>query len=66
MLSGDTLFFRSIGRFERRDKETMKKSIKRLLSMDEGVRVYPGHERDTTIGAEKKFNPFANFDWEWE
>ncbi len=66
LLSGDTLFRRSVGRFERADKETMKSSIRKLLALDESLQVFPGHEEATTIGAEKKTNPFANFEWEWE
>ncbi len=66
LISGDTLFRRSIGRFERSDKESMKNSIRRLLALEESLQVFPGHEEATTIGAEKRTNPFANFDWEWE
>ncbi len=65
MLSGDTLFRGSIGKFDRENKETMQQSIARLLSMDEEIRVYPGHEEETTIGKERRTNPFANLDWEW-
>ena len=66
LISGDTLFCGSIGRFEREDKLTMKDSIQRLLTLDAGIKVYPGHDRATTIGQERMMNPFANFDWEWE
>ncbi len=65
LLSGDTLFRGSIGKFDRENKETMQKSIARLLSLREEIRVYPGHEGETTIGKERRTNPFANFDWEW-
>lgn len=65
LISGDTLFRRSIGKFDRENKEIMHKSIMRLLSMDETLCVCPGHEGETTIGEEKRANPFANSDWEW-
>ncbi len=66
LISGDTLFRRSIGRFERQDKAEMQESIRKLLTLDDGIRVFPGHDADTTIGEERRSNPFANFDWEWE
>lgn len=65
LISGDTLFRRSIGKFDRENKEIMKESIMRLLSLDDDMLVYPGHEGETTIGEEKRANPFANMDWEW-
>ncbi|MBQ7036730.1 MAG: MBL fold metallo-hydrolase [Clostridia bacterium] len=65
LISGDTLFRRSIGKFDRENKDMMKESIRRLLLMDENIRVYPGHEGETTIGEERRGNPFANMDWEW-
>ncbi|MBE7025779.1 MAG: MBL fold metallo-hydrolase [Ruminococcaceae bacterium] len=66
LISGDTLFRGSIGRFERENKNTMKESVRRLLSLDESIRVFPGHEGATTIGTERRTNPFAKFNWEWE
>jgi len=66
LLAGDTLFSGSIGRFDRENKEIMKESIRRLLSLPEDTRVYPGHDAETTILRESRTNPFANFDWEWE
>lgn len=66
LLAGDTLFCGSIGRFDRENKETMKESIRRLLALPEETRVFPGHDAETTILRERRTNPFANFDWEWE
>jgi glyoxylase-like metal-dependent hydrolase (beta-lactamase superfamily II) len=31
----------------------MVESLGRLLTLDDGVRVYPGHGADTTIGRER-------------
>mgnify|MGYP003298676137 CR=1 FL=1 len=66
LFSGDTLFRGSIGIFSRENKNTMKDSVRRLLALPEGTHVLPGHEGETTILRERRDNPFANFDWEWE
>ncbi len=66
LFSGDTLFCGSVGRFEREEKNAMQSSIRRLLSLPDETRVFPGHDRETTILQEKCTNPFANFNWEWE
>lgn len=62
LFSGDTLFYKSIGRtdFPTGDTETLVKSIKeKLFCLPEDVMVYPGHDRETYIGDEKKKNPFV-------
>lgn len=59
---GDTLFAGSIGRTDLPggNFDTLISSIQnRLFGLDEATRVYPGHMGPTTIGAEKRFNPFA-------
>jgi glyoxylase-like metal-dependent hydrolase (beta-lactamase superfamily II) len=61
VLSGDTLFAGSIGRTDLPggDLDTLIASIRTvLLPMADGVRVYPGHYGATTIGAERRSNPF--------
>jgi hydroxyacylglutathione hydrolase len=61
LLSGDTLFAGSIGRTDLPggDYDTIIDSIKtKLISLDNGIRVYPGHGPATTIGREKVSNPF--------
>lgn len=61
LISGDTLFCQSVGRsdFPTGSMSTLVRSIKeRLLCLPEDVKVYPGHESMTTIGDEKKYNPF--------
>jgi len=61
---GDTLFAGSIGRtdFPGGDFETLISSIrKKLFILGDDVRVFTGHGPETTIGAEKKYNPFAGY-----
>ena len=61
LFSGDTLFLESVGRtdFPGGDGDTLLKSIKRLLKLDEDITVYPGHGELTTIKHEKLYNPFV-------
>jgi len=59
---GDTLFAGSVGRtdFPGGDFATLKHSIQqRLFRLDDRLRVCTGHGPDTTIGTEKRFNPFV-------
>jgi glyoxylase-like metal-dependent hydrolase (beta-lactamase superfamily II) len=59
---GDTLFAGSIGRtdFPGGNFETLKSSIQdKLFTLDESIRVHPGHNSETTIGHEKQTNPFV-------
>ena len=59
MFSGDTLFSYSIGRtdFPSSDKEKMKDSLRRLISLEKNYEVYPGHEGATFLFYEKSNNP---------
>ncbi|MFW5879975.1 MAG: MBL fold metallo-hydrolase [bacterium] len=61
LISGDVLFSSSIGRTDLPggDYSTIIRSIKeKLLVLDNNTVVYPGHGNETSIGAEKKMNPF--------
>jgi glyoxylase-like metal-dependent hydrolase (beta-lactamase superfamily II) len=61
ILSGDTLFAGSIGRTDLPggDYSTLIDSIQRvLLAFPDDVAVHPGHYAATTIGAERRDNPF--------
>jgi hydroxyacylglutathione hydrolase len=58
---GDTLFAGSIGRTDLPggDYATLIGSIRSVLfAFGDDARVYPGHGPDTTIGRERKTNPF--------
>ncbi|MFO7246978.1 MAG: MBL fold metallo-hydrolase [Thermaerobacter sp.] len=61
--SGDTLFYRSIGRTDLPggDHALLLASIQRqLLTLPDDMTVLPGHGPSTTIGEEKRFNPFLD------
>lgn len=60
VISGDTLFYMSIGRtdFDGGDFDTIVKSLKRLATLPDETKVYPGHGDATTIGFEKENNQF--------
>jgi hydroxyacylglutathione hydrolase len=61
-IAGDVLFQGSIGRSDLPggNYETLIKSIReKLFRLPADLKVYPGHGPSTTIGFEKKNNPFA-------
>ena len=60
LLSGDTLFAGSVGRtdFPGGDMATLRASLRKLDALPDGPVVIPGHGPFTTIGAEKRENPF--------
>lgn len=61
VVSGDVLFQSSIGRTDLPggDHDTLIRSIKeQLLTLGDDVRVYSGHGPETTIGRERRMNPF--------
>lgn len=61
LFTGDTLFAGSIGRtdFEGGSYEEIISSIKnKLVNYSDDIIVYPGHGPSSTIGREKKYNPF--------
>ena len=60
LLSGDTLFARSVGRTDLPggNGERLHESLIRLASLPDTLRVLPGHGPETTIGAERSHNPF--------
>lgn len=61
IFTGDALFNGGIGRtdFPYGDEDILIKSIReKILCYGDDVAVYPGHGPSTTIGAEKRSNPF--------
>ena len=62
LFSGDTIFNLSVGRTDMYggDFDTLRASIRdRLFALDDDTLVLPGHMGPTTIGREKKHNPFV-------
>jgi glyoxylase-like metal-dependent hydrolase (beta-lactamase superfamily II) len=63
VFTGDTLFAGTVGRtdFPGGNAEQLADSLsKKLMSLPDYYVVYPGHGRPTTIGAERRGNPFIN------
>lgn len=61
LISGDTLFHGSIGRtdFPTGSSSQLIRSVReKLLVLPEDTEVYPGHMEETSIGYERKYNPF--------
>ncbi|MDO5146616.1 MAG: MBL fold metallo-hydrolase [Eubacteriales bacterium] len=63
MFTGDFLFCGSIGRtdFAGGNFSQMKDSLKRLVKVEGEYRVFPGHEKMTTLQREKKENPYLKY-----
>jgi len=64
LFSGDTLFNFGIGRFDLPggDYAQLINSLQSsLMALPDDTIVYPGHGPETTIGAERKSNPFLDF-----
>ena len=61
LVAGDTLFRDSIGRTDLPGgdgKQILRSIQQKLLKLPEDAEVIPGHGQNTTIGREKKRNPF--------
>jgi glyoxylase-like metal-dependent hydrolase (beta-lactamase superfamily II) len=65
VFTGDTLFNYGIGRYDLIDSswEDLKNSLQKLLALPDDTKVYPGHGPDTTIGTERRANPFLRPDY---
>ena len=62
LISGDTLFEGSVGRtdFPGGSMSTLVRSLQeKLMVLPDETKVYPGHGAETTIGFERKYNPYA-------
>ena len=63
IIAGDVLFYESIGRTDLPggDYDTLINSIReQLMILPDSMVVYNGHGPATTIGHERKYNPFLN------
>ncbi|MFC1703725.1 MBL fold metallo-hydrolase [Candidatus Omnitrophota bacterium] len=60
LFTGDTLFAGGVGRTDLPDAsdEQLRASLQKLLAYDDDTKVLPGHGPSTTVGREKKINPF--------
>ena len=59
--TGDTLFKQSVGRTDLpggSGRDLMDSIVTKLLVLDDDTRVLPGHGESTTIGLERRTNPF--------
>jgi glyoxylase-like metal-dependent hydrolase (beta-lactamase superfamily II) len=65
VFTGDTLFAGSIGRTDipRGSVLDIKESLRKLACLPDDFKVYPGHGPTTTIGEEKRSNPFLLMEW---
>lgn len=69
LISGDTLFFESIGRtdFPTGNSTNLLESIQnKLMILPDEVKVYTGHGENTTIGHERNNNPYLSNDNFWD
>ncbi|HLE19447.1 MAG TPA: MBL fold metallo-hydrolase, partial [Syntrophales bacterium] len=66
VFSGDTLFAGSVGRVDLTGGTSMRelvRSIKtKLMVLPDSYKVHPGHGPSTTIGIERRSNPFLTGD----
>jgi hydroxyacylglutathione hydrolase len=63
IFTGDTLFRRGIGTtmMPGSSRSQLINSIQtRLMTLPDDTIIYPGHGRETTIGAERRDNPYVN------
>jgi hydroxyacylglutathione hydrolase len=61
LVAGDTLFLDSIGRTDLpggNPRQILRSIHDKLLPLDDAVVVIPGHGQNTTIGRERRRNPF--------
>ena len=62
LFAGDTLFYHSVGRTDlpTGSMGELRRSVQRLLSiLPDETRVLPGHDCDTSIADEKRYNPYS-------
>lgn len=64
IFSGDTVFKESIGRSDlyTGNQKQLLASLNKILCLDKSLKIYCGHDADTTVGHERKYNPYARRD----
>lgn len=62
IFSGDTLFFCSCGRtdFPSGNSDEMLSSLRKIAAIEGNLKVYPGHDRPSTLDFERANNPYMN------
>ena len=61
VFTGDTLFRQSVGRTDLpggSGRDLLESIVTKLLVLDDDTLVFPGHGEQTTIGLERRTNPF--------
>lgn len=61
LFTGDTLFCEGVGRTDLpfANQKDLEKSLEKLMRYNDDTLIYPGHGPASTIGHEKKYNPYA-------
>lgn len=68
LFSGDTLFYESIGRTDLptgNSSQLLKSVNEKLMVLPDNIKVYPGHGTATSIGNERRNNPYLSEDSFW-
>ncbi|MFW6172355.1 MAG: MBL fold metallo-hydrolase [Elusimicrobiota bacterium] len=63
LFSGDLIFFNSVGRTDLpggNQDELIKSIEQKVFSLDDNIKIYPGHGPQTTVKWEKENNPYIN------
>ena len=62
MFVGDFIFKESIGRwdFPGGSEKEMKESLEKIKTYPKDIKLYPGHQEETTLEHELKNNPYLN------
>jgi hydroxyacylglutathione hydrolase len=66
VFTGDTIFRRGIGTTlmpGSSRRQLINSIITRLMVLPDNTKLYPGHGRDTTVGAEKRDNRYIRGEW---
>ncbi len=60
IFTGDTLFYTTIGRSDlpTGSNRTISSSLKKVIDLPDGIKVYPGHGLITDLDREKKYNSY--------